>query len=376
MRTRRHAPASSAPCVEAHMRRLLPVLVTAVCLLAPTASLAAAGEPVPTDRDCLRYVRGIDLQTVTIPQLEAAMNARKLTSVQLVEAYLARIKAYDSYNAVRALNPHARELAAVRDAERRAGRSRGPLQGIPVLLKDNVGTDDMPTTAGSIAMQGAVPRRDATLTARLRRAGAIILGKTNLSEWANWMATGMPNGYSTLGGQVVNAYDGGDPSGSSSGSGVGASLALAAATIGTETSGSILSPSLANSDVGLKPTRGIDSRAGIIPLAERFDVPGPIARDVTDAAVMMGALAGFDPDDPATAEADSHLPPGGDFTRGLGPNALQGVRIAYSPNDIPSGDEGTLWQATLDKARKLGATLVPADGLDDDTDATVLELPA
>src|SRR4051794_13508045 len=377
MRTRRHAPASSAPCVEAHMRRLLPVLVTAVCLLAPTAALAAAGEPVAQDRDCLRFVRGIDLQTVTIPQLQKAMNGRKLTSVELVDAYLARIKAYDKYNAIRALNPHARELAAVRDAERRAGHSRGPLQGIPVLLKDNVGTDDMPTTAGSIAMQGAVPRRDATLTARLRQAGAIILGKTNLSEWANWMATGMPNGYSTLGGQVVNAYDGGDPSGSSSGSGVAASLALAAATIGTETSGSILSPSLANSDVGVKTTRGMVSRTGIIPLAERFDVPGPIVRNVADAAVVMNAIAGFDPDDGATAEADSHLPPRDDFTAGLGPDALKGVRLAYSDGDAPSGAaKGTLWAATLNRLRKLGATLVPTTGLDNDIDATVFEIPA
>src|SRR3954454_6555418 len=376
MRTRRHAPASSAPCVEAHMRRLLPFLVAFLCLLAPTAALAAAGEPVATDRDCLRFVRGIDLQTVTIPQLQTAMNAKKLTSVELVEAYLARIKAYDKFNAIRTLNPHAVELAAVRDDERRSGHSRGPLQGIPVLLKDNVGTDDMPTTAGSIAMQGAVPRRDATLTARLRKAGAIILGKTNLSEWANWMATGMPNGYSSLGGQVVNAYDGGDPSGSSSGSGVAASLALAAATIGTETSGSILSPSLANSDVGLKTTRGITSRTGIIPLAERFDVPGPIVRNVTDAAVVMGAIAGFDPDDPATAEADSHLPADSDYTKGLGPNGLKGVRLAYSTNDTPSGDKGVLWSRTLATLRKQGATLVPTTGLDNDIDATVFELPA
>src|SRR3954471_4539570 len=148
MRTRNDAPGSGPSCVLARMRRLLPILATAVCLLAPSAALAAAGEPVATDRDCLRYVRGIDLQTVTIPQLQTAMNARKLTSVQLVEAYLARIKAYDKFNAIRALNPHAVELAAVRDDERRSGHSRGPLQGIPVLLKDNVGTDDMPTTAG------------------------------------------------------------------------------------------------------------------------------------------------------------------------------------------------------------------------------------
>src|SRR3954454_3388198 len=139
MRGRRAAPASGFRCVGADMRRLLLALTAVLCLLAPAAASAAAGEPVPTDRDCLRFVRGIDLQTATIPQLQAAMNARKLTSVELVDAYLARIKAYDKYNAIRALNPHARELAAVRDAERRAGRSRGPLQGIPVLLKDNVG---------------------------------------------------------------------------------------------------------------------------------------------------------------------------------------------------------------------------------------------
>src|SRR4051812_16519354 len=359
------------------MRRLLIAGLTAAAILplCSSAALGAAGEPVAADRDCLRYVHGIDLQTVTIPQLQAAMNAGKITSVQLVQAYRARINAYDKFNAIRALNPHALEVAAARDSQRRRG-VRKPLLGIPVLLKDNVGTDDLPTTAGSIAMEGAVPRRGARIAARLRRAGAIIRGETNLSEWANWMATGMPNGYSTLGGQVVNAYDGGDPSGSSSGSGVGASLALAAATIGTETSGSILGPALANSDVGLKTTRGFVSRTGIIPLAERFDVSGPIVRNVTDAAVVMGAIAGFDPDDPSTAEADSHLPARRDFTRGLGPDALRGVRLAYSPNDTPSGDEGALWQATLDRIRKLGATLVPESGLDDDVDATVLELPA
>jgi amidase len=361
------------------MRSLLVVLtLTAALSLLPTASPAAPGDPIPTDRDCLRYVRGIDLQTTTIPALQSDMQGGRLTSVELVEAYLARIQAYSQFDAIRALNPHALAQAAAADQERSAGHSHGLLQGIPVLLKDNVGTDDMPTTAGSIALEGAVPRRDATITARLRAAGAIILGKTNMSEWANWMATGMPNGYSSLGGQVVNAYDGGDPSGSSSGSAVGTSLAFAAATIGTETSGSILSPSLANSDVGLKPTRGIDSRTGIIPLAEGFDVPGPIVRNVTDAAVVMGAIAGFDPDDPATAQADSNLPPNGDFAAGLGPNALRGTRLAYSLNDASnlSGAGAALWQQTLARLQSLGATLVPSTGLDNDVDATVLELPA
>ena len=357
---------------------LLAAIVTVALSLVPAAAPAAPGEPVATDRDCLRYVHGIDLQTVTIPQLQAAMLAGRLTSVELVTAYLARIKAYSQYNAIRALNPNALGEAARADRQRAAGLSRGPLEGIPVLLKDNVGTDDMPTTAGSIALAGAVPVHDATITARLRASGAIILGKTNLSEFANWMATGMPNGYSSLGGQVVNAYDGGDPSGSSAGSGVAASLALAAATIGTETSGSILSPSLANSDVGLKTTRGFVSRAGIIPLAESFDVPGPIVRNVTDAAVIMSAIAGFDPNDPATADAASHLPAGNDFTAGLRPDALHGVRLAYSANDASglSGASANLWQQTLHRLMALGATLVPTTGLDNDIDATVLELPA
>src|SRR3954447_16500736 len=157
------------------MRRLLLGLAAMAALTAlPSAALAAPGEPVPTDRDCLRFTHGIDLQTVTIPQLQQAMNAGTITSAQLVDAYLARIKAYDKFNAIRALNPHAREIAARLDRERRSGR-RGSMLGIPVLLKDNVGTTDMPTTAGSVALEGAVPRRDATITAKFRRAGAIIL---------------------------------------------------------------------------------------------------------------------------------------------------------------------------------------------------------
>ena len=357
---------------------LIALSLTAGLALLPTASSAAPGDPVSVDRDCLRYVRGIDLQTTTIPQMQAAMHAGRLSSVDLVRAYLARMQAYSKYNAIRALNPNALAQAAAADRQRAAGDYTGPLQGIPVLLKDNVGTDDMPTTAGSVALEGAVPLHDATITARLRAAGAIILGKTNMSEWANWMSSVMPNGYSSLGGQVVNAYDGGDPSGSSSGSAVAASLALAAATIGTETSGSILSPSLANSDVGLKTTRGMVSRAGIIPLAERFDVPGPIVRNVTDAAVVMDAIAGSDPNDPATYQADSNLPPNDDFAAGLSPDALRGVRLAYSENDSSglSGNSATLWQQTLDRIKALGATLVPSTGLDNDTDATVLELPA
>jgi amidase len=196
----------------------------------------------------------------------------------------------------------------------------------------------------------------------------VVLGKTNLSEFANWMAIGMPNGYSSLGGQVLNAYALEDPSGSSSGSGVAASLALAAATIGTETSGSILSPSLANSDVGLKTTRGITSRSGIIPLAEGFDVPGPIVRNVTDAAVMLSAIAGSDPDDPVTAEADAHVT---DFTEGLG--SISGVRLAYSAGDA----DDPLFAKALERLTQLGAELVESDGFSDEGFAgSLVEIPA
>ena len=202
------------------MRRIL-ALAGLLAAITASSAPAAPGEPVTTDRDCLRDMRGIDLQTVTIPQLQEALVAGRISSVDLVDAYRARIEAYKEFNAIRELNPKARETAAALDAERAANGPRGPLHGIPILLKDNVGTENLPTTAGSIAMEGQIPRRDAFITKRLRAAGAIVLGKTNLSEWANWMATGMPNGYSSLGGQVVNAYDHGDPSGSSSGSRAG-----------------------------------------------------------------------------------------------------------------------------------------------------------
>jgi amidase len=288
------------------------------------------------------------------------MNAGTLTAVDLVQAYERRIAAFDGkLDAIRTLAPDALEQAAQADAARAAGDTR-PLLGIPVLLKDNVSTKDMPTTAGSAALDGAQPTRDATITRKLRDAGAIILGKTNLSEFANWVSLNAANGWSSLGGQVHNAYTNGDPSGSSSGSGVAASMAFATATIGTETSGSILSPTDANGDVGVKTTMGLASRFGILPLSPSFDVPGPITRNVTDAAYILRAIAGPDPDDSATAGSQPS-----DYVRALHPGALEGTHLAYSQDahDNLTGQHLALYDAALDRLRKLGATVTPVDSL-------------
>lgn len=308
--------------------------------------------------DCLSVLHGMDLNYATIPDLQRALSTGQVTSVQLVDAYLARIAAFDTsgpaLDAVRAISPTARAQAVALDAERAAGHVRGPLHGIPILLKDNIGTQDQPTTAGSIALALNVPSMDATLTKRLRDAGAVVLGKTNLSEFANWVSLSMPNGYSSLGGQVINAYTGGDPSGSSSGSGVAGSMAFAAATIGTETSGSILGPSDANSLVGVKPTVGLVSRAGVIPLAANFDTPGPMGRNVADVAAVLGAIAGPDTRDPATQDSASHLPPNGDYVAGLRTDGLHGVRLGYDSNY-----QDAIFVRARDDLARLGATLVP-----------------
>src|SRR3954468_646665 len=341
------------------MRRLLALL-----LALPFVALHFVAD-APAATECARTVGGIDLQTAALPQIQQAMADGRLTSVQLVEAYLARIAAYPRLNAIRDLSGTARAQAAALDAERAAGHVRGPLHGIPVLLKDNVGTNDEPTTAGSIALEGVVPKDDATITRKLREAGAIILGKANLTEFANWVSLSMPPGWSSLGGQVVNANNFGDPSGSSAGSGVAASMALADLTIGTETSGSILSPTSANGDVGVKTTLGLVGRFGILPLAPSYDVPGPIVRSVTDAAIMLGAIAGPDPKDPATADAGAHLPPGGDFTAKLKPDALKGKTLTYAQDDYDnlSDDERALFDAGLTRLQKLGAPIQPTRSL-------------
>jgi amidase len=362
---------------EASGMRLVPLL-TATTMLAGMATLApSAGASGPVGSpaaDCRAHVAGLDLQTASFAELGKAMAAGRLSSRQLTAAYLDRIKAYNGpLNAIRALNPHALADAARLDAERKAGHVRGPLHGLPIVLKDNIGTTDMPTTAGSIALAGSVPKQDAFLTARLRRAGAVILGKTNLSEFANWVDLSMPNGYSSLGGQVKNAYTMGDPSGSSSGSGVGGSMAFAAGAFGSETSGSILSPSDVNGLVGVKPTRGLVSRAGIIPLAEGFDTAGPMTRSVADAAALLTVVAGTDTRDPATADASAHAT---DYVKALRGASLKGVWLGYSSSAFGGGSSGQqkVFARVLADLQRLGATLVDSDVVEDGGNAGLAEL--
>ena len=274
---------------------------------------------------------GFAFAEATIDDLQARMAAGTLTAHELTAAYLRRIAEIDHagphLNALLEVNPDALAIADQLDAERKAGKVRGPLHGIPVLIKDNIATADrMETTAGSLALLGAKPPRDAFVVEQLRKAGAVILGKTNLSEWANFRGERSVSGWSGRGGQTHNPYVlDRSPVGSSSGSAVAVAANLCVAAIGTETSGSIIAPASACGVVGLKPTVGRVSRAGIIPIAASFDTAGPITRTVRDAALMLAALAASDSRDPATAQQPSGQ--SADFAATLAPDALRGARI-------------------------------------------------
>jgi amidase len=289
----------------------------------------------------------------TIPQLQDLMNARQLTSRELVQGYLARIDALNPLlGAVIQTNPQAVSIAAQLDNERRAGRVRGPLHGIPVIVKDNIATKDtMQTTAGSLALLNSHVPADAPLVANLRAAGAIVLGKANLSEWANWRGWDSISGWSARGGFTVCPYVLDDnPWGSSSGSAVAASANLAAVTVGTETDGSIMAPSHANSAFGLKPTLGRISGTGIVPIAHSQDTAGPITRNATDAALLLGVLA--DPQHP--------------FSVTLERGALNGVRLGMDPKYFESWYWGSPYFApvidnVIDALQQLGAVLVTVD---------------
>ncbi|HEX3758431.1 MAG TPA: amidase family protein [Kofleriaceae bacterium] len=314
----------------------------------------------------------LQLVEATIPQLDQALRSHLITSRQLVEMYQARIAAYDkvgpTLNAFIHLNPNAAAEGAARDHQR-DDDDRGPMFGIPILLKDNVDTRDQPTTAGSISLAGSVPPHDSFITRRLRDAGAVILGKATLTEFANFIANGMPSGYSSLGGYGLNPFDprplpGGDgrpvltPGGSSSGPGIAVSANMVTIAIGTETSGSILSPSTANGDVGIKPTLGLVSRTGILPITANQDTAGPIARTVTDAAILLGVIAGFDRDDPATLPC---LVPGNcfrNYTRFLDKHALKGARIAVPHVPYWNGftaDQTAIMNEVIGELRAAGA---------------------
>jgi amidase len=304
----------------------------------------------------------------TITQLQADLSSGRLTSVQLVDAYLARIAAYDrqgpTLNAVIAVNPAARSEAAARDRERAAGRVRGPLHGIPILIKDNFGTTDMPTTASSIALAGFIPSRDAFQMKKLREAGAIMIGKTNLHELASGITT-----VSSLGGQTCNPYDPTRmPGGSSGGTGAGIAASFAAIGWGSDTCGSIRIPAAAANLFGLRPTKGLSSIAGIIPLSHTQDVAGPLARTVTDLAIGLDATIGPDPADPATQIlAGKPLPR---FVDALDAAALRGARIGVlTPlfGNAPEDQEvTTIVRAALDRMKAEGAEIrdVVIPGLD------------
>jgi amidase len=294
--------------------------------------LAGGGDVAATDQAPRPpEVTGFDLQEATLADLQKKMQAGEESARSLVEKYRRRIDALDrqgpALHAVIEMNPEADDIAARLDAERATKGPRGPLHGIPVLIKDNIGTADrMTTTAGSLALEGSTPARDAFVARRLREAGAIILGKTNLSEWANFRSFHSTSGWSGRGGQAKNPYAlDRNPSGSSSGTGVAVAASCAAVGIGTETDGSIVSPSNNCGLVGVKPTVGLVSRAGIIPIAHSQDTAGPMARTVTDAAILLGALVGADPDDRVTVAGAAKGRR--DYTGFLDPNALKGARI-------------------------------------------------
>lgn len=312
-----------------------------------------------------------NLLETNVKQLQAAMKSRLLSSEELVQMYLARITAYDdvgpALNAYLTLNPQAAATARALDSARfLPGTTVGPLYGVPVALKDIVDTFDLPTTGGAVGMAGSIPPEDAFITKKLRQAGAVILGKLTLTEFANFVTNGMPAGYSSLGNYGFNPYNpvalpGGDgrpllsPSGSSSGSGIATAANLAALTIGTETSGSILSPANANGIVGIKPTVGLVSRQGIIPITADQDTAGPMTRSVADAALMLGVIAGYDPGDPATMACQTPGNCYSDYTPFLKADALAGARLLVAP--IPA-NRLTLMNAALAKMEAAGATVV------------------
>ena len=303
------------------------------------------------------------LLEATIDDLRQKMQTGEYTSQSITKLYLKRIAEIDkkgpALNAIIELNPDAISIAERMDAERKAGKIRGPLHGIPVLIKDNIDSgDNMQTTAGALALEGHKAKKDAFIVTKLRQSGAVLLGKTNLSEWANFRSTRSTSGWSSRGGQTKNPYLlNRNPSGSSAGSGSAVSGNLCVVAIGTETNGSVVSPSSVNGIVGIKPTVGLLSRSGIIPISATQDTAGPMARTVKDAAILLGALAGIDPDDKVTAESAGNAKT--DYTAGLDTGGLKGKTIGIEKAAL-TGHEGTVavFQEAIDTLKAQGATVV------------------
>ncbi|MBX7173396.1 MAG: amidase [Pyrinomonadaceae bacterium] len=311
-----------------------------------------------------------ELLETTIFDLQAKMKSGELTAKKLVEMYSARIKEVDpKVNSVLEINPDALAIAEKLDKERKKGKIRSQLHGIPVLIKDNIDTaDKMKTTAGSLALMDApTPKEDAFLVKQLREAGAVILGKTNLSEWANFRSTKSISGWSGRGGQTNNPYVlDKNPCGSSAGTGAAISANLAAVGVGTETNGSIICPSVRNGLVGIKPTLGLVSRSGVIPIAHTQDTAGPMARTVTDAAILLGVLVGADKNDPITADSKKGLK---DYTKFLDANGLKGARIGVACSMV----DGVV-RSSFDTTRPLGKLTEPYLQLLKDAGATLIDV--
>jgi amidase len=353
---------STTPSDERTLDRKRFLKIGAAAAATPTVAGVLA-ERAPAHRR--RGVPARDLEEVTVAELQEAMEDGDLNARMLVRGYLERIRAIDFHgpklNSVIELNPDALEIARELDRERRDGRARGPLHGIPVLLKDNIDTGDkMLTTAGSLALVGSPAPRDSTVAANLREAGAIILGKTNLSEWANFRSQHSSSGWSGRDGQTRNPYVlDRNPCGSSSGSGVAPSANLTAVSVGTETDGSIVCPASIDGVVGIKPTVGLTSRAGVVPISASQDTVGPYGRTVADAAALLGAMVSktADPRDPATADNRELVLT--DYTKSVDPNGLKGARIGVVRAGVTGYSEETdrVFDAAVAAMKNAGAEI-------------------
>ncbi len=351
--------------------------VSAAVLPAMAAARAEAACPA-----AIPEIKPFELDEITVSDLQAGMASGKFSARSITEKYLARIEEIDkqgpALNSVIEINPDALAIADALDKERKQQHVRGPMHGIPVLIKDNIDTADrMHTTAGSLALLGSKPAKDSFVVQKLRESGAVILGKTNLSEWANIRSSHSSSGWSGRGGQTNNPYAlDRNPCGSSSGSGAAIAASLCAVAVGTETDGSIVCPSSANGLVGIKPTLGLVSRSGIIPIAHSQDTAGPMARSVHDAAILLNALAGVDPRDNATAASAGKA--AGDYTKFLDPNGLRGARLGVARKYFGSNEaQDQLINTLIAAMKRYGADIVdPADlpthGKFDDTEFLVL----